>query len=256
MGSDTKAKFGFTTRITLTASITNGVYGQVSALPTSNAELPGVYGQVSALPTSNAELPGVYGQVSPMPTSNAEAPTVYGQTTPIILLGLDQGTVYGQVSMIRTLGVDEPVVYGQVVALSGFGSITLTTSIPGVGDIIYYGDAADLNLDSGEFLAAFDNQVSMSGMAAPVANYNSLATQDSNSIIFAASGVSVLPSPEAGIYFFFSNHNGLSLSVSGINQIRTSNGVSNTVSVSGVGSHLGLIGTGSEWIAIEESGVI
>jgi hypothetical protein len=158
--------------------------------------------------------------------------------------------------MIRTLGVDEPVVYGQVVALSGFGSITLATNIQGFGDIIYYGDAADLNIDNGEFLAVFDNQVNMSGMAAPIAQYSSLSTQDSNSIVFAASGVSILPAADVGVYLYFSNHNGQAMSVSGADPITVASGVSNVVSVSGVGSHLGLIGGGSRWIAIEENGVI
>ena len=239
MGSDTQAKFGFTTFITLDNVESSGVYGQVSPLSTLGANPPGVYGQVSALPTSNAELPGVYGQVSALSTFGAQPLIVYGQVTPTVLFGVDPG-----------------VVYGQVVALSGFGPITLATNIQGVGDIIYYGDTADLNVEGGEFFATFDNQVEMSGMAAPIATYDSLSTNDSNSIVFSTSGVSILPAVEVGVYLYFSNHNGLALSVSGADPIVSAGGTSNLVSVSGVGSHLGLVGADSKWIAIEENGVI
>ena len=263
MPLDQQFKFGFTTKITLDdTTFEAGPYGPVVSIPISNVravpsgEVFSSYGPVVSMPVSNVDSTGVYGQTLPTPLSRVGSMGVYGQVMPTPLSSARQEVVYGQVMPVSLAALTATVVYGQVVAISGFGPITLTSTIPGVGDIIYYGDVADINLDGGNFAAAFDNQVIISGMAIPVSNQNSLSAQSSNSIIFASSGVSVLPTPDVGVYFFFSNHNGASLSVSGVEPIATSMGEANLVSVSGVGSHLGLIGAGSKWIAIEESGVI
>ena len=205
MGSDTQAKFSHTTYISLDDPINpTGVYGQISSIATSNAELPGVYGHISAMTTANVELIGVYGQIS---------------------------------------------------AISGVSIEILNPTIQGLGDVIYYGEEADININTGIFTGSFNNQVAISGIATATGVFDNLSSSQSNSIVFSQNGTATLPEAEDGLYLFFSNHNGLSLTVSGVNPIVTSVGEANEFDVSGVGSHLGIIAHRSKWIAIEESGI-
>jgi hypothetical protein len=184
---------------------------------------------------------GVYGQVSPISTSSIELPGVYGQ-----------------VSSIGTSYVELPGVYGQVSAISGIQYSVVTSNIAGLGDIIYYGDAGDIYLDSYQMLGAINDPILASGLVLPSSDYSSILSSSSMSIVFSENAATgILPDSDIdGVYLHFSNHNGLDFAVSGVNDIVTSIGISNLVSISGPGSHLGLVGAGAKWVAIEESGIV
>jgi len=181
---------------------------------------------------------------------------VYGQVSAINTAELEPDGVYGQVSAINTAELEPDGVYGQVSVVSGDFPSVLQSNIPGLGDIIYYGENADINLDSATFQASFNNEVQMSGVARPTADYTTLSLADSEATIIGASGTAILPSSELGVYYYFANQEGLDLTISGVNQFVTSNGLTDSISVSGVGSHVGLLGIGTRWLATEESGVM
>lgn len=166
---------------------------------------------------------------------------------------LNSSGVYGQVSAINTAELEPPGVYGQVAGISGVFLSILQSNIPGNGDIIYYGEHADINLDSANFEATFSNQIQMSGIARPNANYIALSLEDSEATIVGASGTVILPPADIGVYYYFANQEGLSLTISGVNEFVTSNGRTDSITL---GNHVGLIGTGAEWLATEESGVV
>lgn len=225
MGSDTQAKFSYTTYVTLD-NLSGGS--------------------------------GVYGQVTPISTLGAGAAGVYGQVTPVSTAGNEPAGVYGQVTPVSTASVEPVGVYGQVVAVSGFDFDVVTSNVSGVGDIIYYGDAGSITVDECQLLGGINDVVLVSGLAMPSADYSALADDKSGSVVFSVeSGVAQLPTGATrGVYLYFSNHNGLVFSVSGVENIVTSAGSSMSVSLSGVGSHLGVIGDGTKWIATEEGGIL
>lgn len=184
---------------------------------------------------------GVYGQVSILPTFTVSA--------------ID---THGQLVSVPMFGVQELFSYGQIVSISGFDEYTplLSSNINGVGDIIYYGDIGNLNLSSGLFDASMQNNVVMSGIAYPISESASLISSESNSLIFSTVGTVTLPDSEAGVYFLFSNHAGVAFSISSADPIVVASGTIMLANLSSPGAHLGLIGDGTKWIAIEENGVI
>jgi len=259
MSTDTQAKFSTTTFVTL--SNPSGVYGQVSAMYMFGVKQDSVYGQVVAAPMFNVGENTVYGQVIPTPMFSVSPASIYGQVIPTPMFSVSPASVYGQVIPMLMFNVSPGAVYGQVVAISGFDQYTplLVTNVSGFGDIIYYGDDAKITIESGQFSGDFKNLVNISGLALFEATPSGLNAFLSNSIIFSANAeVAILPDASGAreSYFLFSNHNGLTFSVSGVDTIYTSVGANNSVSLSGVGSHLGLICDGNRWIATEENGVI
>lgn len=187
---------------------------------------------------------------------SSQSKDLYGQNVTIKTVGIPRINSYGQNTTIKTDGINNKNTYGQTVAISGFQSQVLPSGIVGAGDIIYYGDVANINVESGVLSAVFENRVNMSGMAMPISSYESLSNQNSNSIIYSANDIAVLPALNPGTHLLFSNYNGLNFSISGVIPIVSSIGESQFVSLSGVGSHVALLSLGNKWIATEENGLV
>lgn len=183
---------------------------------------------------------------------------VMGTNSAISPLTLSPTNVMGANISFGTIALAAPVIYGGNASVTGNFPTYLISNVNGEGNILYYGDVAEINSDNLTLSGQFSKLTAFSGLLFGNDSIDNITATPGNSFYHISATGSIL-FPEASTpnqYVLISNYAGSAFSASGVSNFITSVGTSQEISLSGVGSHVGLISNGTSWIAIEESGVV